>query len=295
MADLNGLRAFVTTAKSGSLTKAAEALCVTQPAVTAQLKKFQSHLGLTLLQRSSHGMDLTEQGRQLLPAAEAAIDSFRQFETAARGLKATVKGRLKIGTIIDPEFLRLGETLRSMTARYPGMAFDLQQGISGSVQQDVLSGHLDVGYTLGENEFSDINPQLSVMQLASLTYQVVAPAGWHNEVIDKDWSELAKLPWIATPETSIHFKLLSNAFASAGVQPNVAARVDVEPSMLDLVKSGVALSLVRDNLAIKAAHEHGLVIANKVSLSAYLGLIWRQDRSGDPVIAAATTIVQQVW
>lgn len=293
--DFNGLRAFVATAKLGSLTKAAEELCITQPAVTSQLKKLQTQLDMILLQRNSRGMDLTEAGRQLLPAAESAVSSIAEFEAAAKGMKASIQGQLRIGTIIDPEFLRLGDTLKFLRSRHPGLLFDLQQGISGSVTQAVINQELDAGFTLGTPGFGDLSPHLSVLPLATFQYRVVAPAGWTHEVRGKRWAELAQLPWIATPDSSIHSKLLNRAFAQAGVTPNVAARVDVEPSMIDLVKSGVALSLIRDNLAIKAAHEDGLVIADQVALEAHLGFIWRTDRSDDPVVKAAIGVVEQIW
>lgn len=295
MTDFNGLKAFVAIARSGSITAAAQQLCVTQPAVTSQLKKLQHHLDVELFKRTSRGMDLTEQGRQLLPAAEIAVTSLFEFDAAARGLKASINGQLRVGTIIDPEFLRLGETLRSLSSRHPGLAFDLQQGISGAVVRRVVNRELDVGFTLATPGFEEIDPKLDVLALAEFNYRVVAPSGWQSEVTGKDWKQLISLPWIATPEDSIHSKLLAKAIKGLPGPINVAAKVDVEPSMLDLVRSGVALSLVRDNLALQAAHEFGLAVADKVSLTAHLGFIWRKDRADDPMVQAAIEVVEQTW
>lgn len=293
--DHTALRVFVTIAEQGSLTRAASQLCITQPAVSLQLKKLQTELSLTLLERSGPGMRLTDAGRKLLPAAQRAVEVVAEFRTAARGLQDGVYGNLRIGTIIDPEFVRLGTTLGLLSQHHPGLSFDLRQGMSGNVARDVEAGLLDVGFTLGLQGFSDLSPKLHVKPLAEFTYKVIAPAGWHHEVAGKDWTELAALPWISTPGPSVHSRLLASAFDGLGITPRVAALVDVEPSMMDLVKSGVALSLARDSLALQAAKEHGVVVADRVELQAELGFICVKGREAEPAVGAAFELVGRAW
>lgn len=134
-----------------------------------------------------------------------------------------------------------------------------------------------------------------VLMLTGFVYRVVAPPGWAGQVRGKGWRELAQLPWIGTPAESVHSRLLARIFAAQGVEQNVVARVDLEPSMMDLVKSGVALALARDSLALRAAHAEGVAIADAVSVPAELGFICRRDRRQEPPIAAAMEVVEQVW
>src|SRR5690606_13928309 len=133
--------------------------------------------------------------------------------------------------------------------------------------------------------------------LSAFTYQVVAPAGW-NTVATADWAQLAGLPWLATPPVSAHHRLLAQVFGQGsltGLNANYVALVDQEASMLDLVKSGVGLSLVRDHIALRAAQAHGLVIAQKVSLPCPLSFICRRTRVDDPPVAAALPALEQAW
>ena len=69
------LEAFVQVARTGSISKAAESLFVTQPAVTARLQTLERDLGTPLLVRSRHGSRLTEAGRAFLPHAEHALSA----------------------------------------------------------------------------------------------------------------------------------------------------------------------------------------------------------------------------
>ncbi|WP_298828033.1 LysR family transcriptional regulator [uncultured Piscinibacter sp.] len=293
--DIPLLKAFVTVAREGNLTRAAERLFVTQPALSLQVKKLQEGLALTLFERTPRGMRLTETGQRLLPVAEKALGGFAEFRAAAAGLKATISGRLRLGTVVDPEFLRLGAFLSALAERHPALSFELSHGMSGTVTRQVEQGELDVAYTLGAPGFPDLAGRFRVVGLTDFSYRVVAPPGWAGQVRGKGWRALAALPWIEAPPDSVHHRLLSAVFAAEGVQPHVVARVDLEPSMLDLVRSGVALALARDSLALRAAHAEGVVIADRVSLAAELGLVCRADRSTEAAIKVAMEVIEEVW
>ena len=117
--DLTLLRAFVTIAREGNLTRAAVLLHVSQPAVSLQIKNLQETLGVTLFSRTSHGLILTRDGETLLPHAERALTAASEVQRVAAALRHEVSGRLTIGTILDPEFLRLGGFLRALVETYP--------------------------------------------------------------------------------------------------------------------------------------------------------------------------------
>lgn len=293
--DYSGLRAFVMVAQEGNLTRAADRLCLTQPALSLQLKKLQETLDVTLFERLPRGMRLTQAGRQLLPAAERVLMSATEFRAAAVSLKGSVMGTLRLGTIVDPEFLRLGACLRLLAERHPGLSFVLRHGMSGAMAREVEAGNLDVAFALGAPELEDLQDRFHVLALTGFVYRVVAPPSWGVQVRGKSWGDLAQLPWIDTPPESVHNRLLSRIAAAENVDFKVVAQVDLEPSMMDLVKSGVALSLARDSLALHAAHADGVVIADAVTVPAALGFVCRKDRLKEPAIAAALEIVSEAW
>ncbi|CAH2803213.1 MAG: Transcriptional regulator, LysR family [uncultured Caballeronia sp.] len=242
--DYTLLRAFLTVAREGNLTRAAARLHLTQPAVSLQIKNLQEMLGVVL--RTSHGLLLTRDGEALLPHAERTLAVASDIQRAAAALRHEVSGTLHIGTILDPGFLRLGGFLRQLVETHPRIETSLRHGMSGWV--------LDVRF--------------HVVRLTPFIYRVLAPAGWHNRVNKgkRSWAALAKLPWIWTPPESAHNRLLSRIFREVGAMPVIVAEVDQEPSMLDLVKSGVGLTLARDSIAIGEAHAHALTIVEGVTV-----------------------------
>ncbi len=234
-------------------------------------------------------MTLTDDDSKLLPFAERAIAAVSELRQQAESLHSNsseiLSGKLAIGTILDPEFIRLGTFLQRLVESYPQLSTQLQHSMSDDVLRQIKSGHLDVGYYLGIP-----NKTFHRLTLTQFTYCVLAPSGWKSRVSGKDWPALAELPWIWTPPESAHHRLLSKTFAQYKV-----ALVDQEPSMLDLVKSGVGLSLVRESIALREAHAHGLVISDTVNLSTELSFITLDKRKDEPVIAAIFAILKTIW
>ncbi|QGW80350.1 LysR family transcriptional regulator [Variovorax paradoxus] len=295
--DLQILRAFVLAAREGSVSRAAERLHLTQPAVSLQLKRLAEETGLQLFTRTPHGLALTADGAALLPQAERVLSAVGDLQQAARNLQGTVRGALRIGTILDPEFTRLGVFLRELVESAPQIETELRHGMSGNVLAQVLRGELDVGFHLDTDDDGEtIAPApLATRTLTRFTYRVVAPAGWGPQVLGRDWKALAALPWLGTPPESAHHRLLNKVFGPLGLSPRRAALVDQEASMLDLLKSGVGLSLLRDSIAIRESQSHGLVMADRVQLDCALRFVSLAARRNEPVIASAWNALARAW
>lgn len=296
--DLTLLRAFATVAREGNLTRAAVQLYLTQPAVSLQIKHLQEALGVVLFTRTSRGLALTRDGQTLLPHAERALAAAVDVERAAAALRHEVRGRLRIGTILDPGFLRLGGFLRALVETHPQIETALRHGMSGWVLEQVRGAALDVGYYIGRPGEDDPRDDalFHTVTLTHFEYRVLAPAGWKERVQRAhDWRALAALPWIWTPPASAHHRLLTRRFAAAGAQPVKVAEVDQEQSMLDLVKSGIGLTLARDSTALAEAHAHALTIVEQVTVPTELTFVTLAERRDEPAIAAALQLIDAQW
>ncbi|OJB14742.1 LysR family transcriptional regulator [Burkholderia ubonensis] len=296
--DLTLLRAFAAVAREGNLTRAAEQLHLTQPAVSLQVKHLQETLGVVLFTRTSRGLALTRDGQTLLPHAERALAAAADVQRAAAALRHEVRGRLRIGTILDPEFLRLGGFLRALVETHPQIETALRHGMSGWVLEQVRAQALDVGYYIGQPGEDDPRDGalFHTVTLTHFQYRVLAPAGWKERVQRaQDWRALAALPWIWTPPQSAHHRLLSRRFADARAQLVKVAEVDQEQSMLDLVKSGIGLTLARDSTALAEAHAHALTIVERVTVPTELTFVTLAARRDEPAIAAALRLIETQW
>jgi DNA-binding transcriptional LysR family regulator len=296
--EIQTLKAFVAVAREGNVSRAALGLNLSQPAVSLQLRGLSEATGLELFSRTPRGLALTGDGLSLLPQAEKALAAMADFSHKAMALHGSVRGKLRIGTILDPEFIRLGVYLRQLVESAPQIETELRQCMSGDVLEQVLRRHLDVGFYLGPPGVPAAAAPLECRELTRFTYRVIAPAGWGPQLAGRDWLGLAGLPWLDTPPASVHHRLLAKVFGEGsltGVVPRKVAMVDHEASMLDLVKSGVGLSLARDAIAMRESQTRGLAVADGVSLDCSLSFICLASRVDEPVVASALGALTQAW
>lgn len=301
LTDLRTLTSFVTVAREGSVTRAASILHLTQPAVTLQLKRLSEASGVQLFHRTPHGLELTRDGAALLVKAEQVLDAMDEFGRSARNLTGRVQGKIRVGTIIDPDFTRLGAFLAELASLAPGLETELVHGVSGDVLGRILRDEIDAGYFLGDVAAAgravdgSLETRIHQLTLTRFSYLVVGPPGWEGRMKGKGWPALAQLPWIGTPPASVHNRLLSGIFAEHGVTPNTVAMVDQELSMLAMVRSGVGLSLCRDSLALFEKQTNGIVVSDQVDVPTVLSFITRSSRRTQPSVALALEAISNVW
>lgn len=298
--NLNTILAFVTVAREGSVSRAAEVLNLTQPAISHQIKRLSEETGITLFTRTASGLKITHDGAAMLSKAEQVLTAMGEFRRSASQRVGQVSGKLTLGTIVDPEFIRLGRLLAQLRTDHPRIETELIHGVSGDVMKWVKQGRVDAGFYLcAPDDMAQIGSSsddpIHAIKLAEFSYRVIAPAGWQNQVETADWTGLATLPWIGTPETSVHHRLLASVFEGTGKPQNVVALVDQEASMLEMVRSGIGLSLCRESIALHQKQSFGLAVCAHVSVPAYLCFIALAHRKDNPMVSEVFTLLDQSW
>jgi DNA-binding transcriptional LysR family regulator len=299
------LRCFITVAREGTVSRAATLLHLTQPAVSLQLKALEESTGLQLFNRTPGGFTLTEAGAALLPLAHKAVAAALDFGTAAVSLKESQRRTLRVGTILDPEFIRLGAFVRSLTTGSSRTELFLRSGTSDDVIAQVGRGELDVGFYVAPTPKSGRSPaernfddgKIVLAPLFTYIYRVIAPTDWSERVMGKDWQDLAHLPWLATPQPSGHRRMLDEIFRQFGPVPKRVGFTDHEEQMIDFVESGICLALARDSVIerVVGPRKRNFVVADKVTLSCDLSFGCLASRRQEPLIARAFGAIQAAW
>jgi DNA-binding transcriptional LysR family regulator len=289
--ELYQLRSFVTVAEVGHLTRAAERLHVSQPALSAQIRSLEETLGVTLFDRGSSGMTLTAAGRHLLPEARDIVAKATALRGLAQSLQGNTAGRVSVGTLADPSVLRLGEILALARERHPLLEIELQHEVSGAAFAKVRDGELDASFYYGPLT----HPAIASLPLGMLVYRVAAPFAWRDRVENADDAAIAALPWIMTPPISTHHALATHFFAARGLEPATVLEADNELVIRSLVVAGVGVALLRDDLALAAQQAGEVVLWEPARIETMLQFVWPQARSAEPPLAALISVVEEAW
>ena len=289
--ELYQLRSFAAIAELGQLTRAAEKLHVSQPAVSAQLKALEDKLGLALFERTATGMVLTAPGARLLKEAEKVLAAARDMQNVALSFKGELAGKARIGTLSDPNLTRIGEFMNAALARHPLLELELHQGVTGMALDQVRDGSLDASFYYGDLK----HPNVAGLPLRRLVFRVVAPVAWADRLRLSGWEQVAAMPWIIPPPISSHHHLAHALLQQHGVIPGRVVEADQEAVIASLVVSGVGIALMREEVAYEKAAAGDVCIWNDAHIDSMLWFITQRQRENDPVINALNELQRDLW
>jgi DNA-binding transcriptional LysR family regulator len=149
--DSRQVELFVTVARHLSFSRAAAELNTPQPWLSAQIRRLEEQLGFELFRRTSRRVELTAQGAALLDSARAALDALGALRSEIAALKRGLAGTLKIGAApYSKLFPRRVRALEDFAAAHPNVVIELENDWSPTLREQVLTGELDVAFSIGE-------------------------------------------------------------------------------------------------------------------------------------------------
>jgi DNA-binding transcriptional LysR family regulator len=289
--ELHQLRTFVAVAEEGHLTRAAERLFVSQPAVSSHIKALEGELGVPLFHRTPRGMTLTMEGERLLGRARRLLEDADLFLGEARGMSGDLSGQVAFGINTDSTFLRVGEISARMRRDYPGISLSLVNSNSWDIVRDVRRGVLDAGFAYGgiqgEGVLADV--------LVEAPFRVVGPAGGAERIEAADWAGLAAMPWVWMADNCPFLDILERQFAGLGRKPRICVEADHEDILRALVVAGEGLTLLREDEALAGRDRGQLAVWPGPPLDLPLSFVWREARRDEPVLRALRDVVAAAW
>lgn len=149
MFDPDFLRSFVAVADSGSFTRAAAALGVSQPTISQHVRKLEAACGRTLVDRDTRAVRLTDNGDALLGFARTILAAHDQAAGYFRG--SAMRGRLRFGAADDLALTQLPQVLRDFRQLHPRINLELTVSQSGVLTRRLDAGQLDLVYVKHED------------------------------------------------------------------------------------------------------------------------------------------------
>jgi DNA-binding transcriptional LysR family regulator len=289
--ELYHLRSFVAVAHEGHLTRAAQRLFISQPALSAHIKALEEELGVALFTRRPHGMQLTPAGEVLMAQAEKSLNDIHELFQQAKNLQHELTGTAKFGLNTHPELLKIPEFFSVMQEHYPKLAFHLLQRPSWLVPEALRTRQLDVGYVYGLLP----TPEFAVIPVQIWDVCIVGPAKWQAELAQANWEDIARLPWVWIEERSAFCQVLACAFEQRHLTVVKTVVVDEEETLKTLVMSGAGLSLMLAAEAEVAAQRGEVAIWPHDTLQVDLAFAYLQERQSEVMIQSILNGIFIVW
>lgn len=251
--DILGVQAFVAIADCGGFQKAAEALFVTQTAVTQRLRNLEAFLGVVLIERTTRTIALTTIGRDFLPQARRLLLELSSTLTEIRETGKAQRGDVSIACVPTVGIHYLPRIIEEYSARFPDNRIKILDHASSGVEAAVLRREAEFGiHIAGPN-----HPELSAVPLLEDQFVLVCRDD-HALARRRSvtWQQLAPHPLIFAGHVNGNRALLDNHLGGglSQAQPDLTLKVHYEvqrsSTAVGLVAAGIAAAVV-PNLAIQ--------------------------------------------
>lgn len=230
--NLNHLRVFYHAAKEKNLTRAAEALFVSQPAVTMQIKAMEQYLEVPLFRKRGKFLELTDEGNVLYKYAEKIFGVVDQMEHAMKGFASLTHGSLVIGTTRSFARHLMPGLLSRFQEKYPGIRVSLEVGSSSEIAEGIAAFKYDLGI-IGR---IPLPRKVKAVPYKPEEFCVVASADHHLARKGAiSWRELQNEPIIIREPGSGSRHFMLSFLAAHGVKPSVL----VEAGSVEFIKEYV--------------------------------------------------------
>ncbi|AZZ82026.1 MULTISPECIES: hydrogen peroxide-inducible genes activator [Gordonia] len=289
-----GLRAFVALAQRRHFGSAAADLGVSQPSLSQALSALETGLGVTLVERTTRRVLLTQDGEELLPRAIAAVDAVDEFTAAAAGAGQPLHGAIRLGVIPTVAPYVLPAVLRGLAERLPDLRPRVVEEQTGRLVEQLRGGTLDVALLALPLDV----PGIAEIPLYREDFVLALPAG--HALAGKrrvDPSALADLPLLLLDEGHCLRDQALEVCALAGVRPDLGqTRAASLTTAVHCVVGGLGVTLIPQTAVASETASGDLAIATFASPrpGRRIGVVFRRSARHDDAYRQLATIIGEI-
>lgn len=238
--EIGQIEAFLAVGTFGGFRRAAEALNVTQPAVSARIKALENSLGVLLFERGRAGLAPSAAGRALRPHAEQLLHAVALARQAVHDLGPGRGGAVQIAAALSICTYLLPDVLKRFQASHPAVMITVRSGHSKEVLEMVLRGEAEIGVARSLQ-----HPAVETVSLREDPLILVGrPSSWPTSARRARLEEVADRPLILFDRGSSDWTLSHGLFRRAGLVPNVVLEVETIETAKRMVERGMGLAFL---------------------------------------------------
>lgn len=233
------LHIFYTVAEKGSFSHAAQALHMTQPAVTMQVQSLEDHFGIKLFHRSTKKIELTEAGRTLIPYARKCVEFIRETENAMTGFTAMAEGRLQLGASLTMGEYILPRLLGPFRKEYPNISVAMKVMNTTQILDEIFAHQLTFGLVEAPIQHPDVHTEAILSDELKLIVPVEHPLAELETIRMED---VFRYPFVLREEGSGTRRVMEEELERAGI-PCGGMDIVMELGSTGAIKSAVEAGL----------------------------------------------------
>ncbi|TAM51347.1 MAG: LysR family transcriptional regulator [Paraburkholderia sp.] len=278
--DLNDLQAFRAVAELGSFRKAAEAVSISQPALSRRIDKLEEALGVRLFERTTRSVALTTVGRVFAQSTEQLLDDLDVALLGIRDVSSSRLGHVTIACVPSVAYYFLPNVIANYRRRFPRIRVRLLDASANEVLGAVISGEADFGVSFIGSQEPEIEFKLLLQDRFVAACRRDHPLASKKRVT---WSELYEHEYVSVGKTSGNRLLLDQALSAVAPSAPSVCETRHVTTMLGLVEAGLGVAAV-PSMAMPGANHPILTSVPLVEpvVKRRVGIVRRRGRQLTP-------------
>ncbi|AIQ28227.1 hypothetical protein P40081_08605 [Paenibacillus sp. FSL P4-0081] len=281
--NIENMEAFVFVVHLGSFNKAAEALFLSQPSVTARIRSLENEMNVKLFHRNGRYIQLTEGGKKLIPYAEKILQSYREA-TYKMNQHIALPEEVRIGCSISISNYLLPGILEKFRVRFPDTRVKILSYPSEQIMTRILDEEVDFGLVR-----TTTHPRMVSKTMLSTPIGLYCapghPLALRNEKIKAE--ELREHEIIFYDHLSEEWLLLVKMFESMQTRPNIIFEVDNMETAKRLVEIGTGVCFLPEysaRMEIQSKALYQIQVETEADIHARVSLMYLKEKDENPVL-----------
>ncbi|CAH0195718.1 LysR family transcriptional regulator [Peribacillus simplex] len=273
------LRYFLTVAREGSITGAANFLHVTQPTLSRQLKDLEQELGKKLFIRSSHSIILTDEGMLLRKRAEEIVDMVDKLGIEFSSMEETISGDVYVGGGETDAMRLIARVVKDLQLRYPNIRYHLYSGNEDDVTERLDKGLLDFGILIEPADLSKYNYiNIPTKDVWGVVMRKDSPLAFKDTIQALD---LLNVPLICSRQ-AMKKTLSKNEFADWFGENfdilNVVTTYNLAYNAAIMVEEGIGYAITLDKIVNTSSDSNLCFRPLEPRLESGLNIVWKKHQ-----------------
>ena len=290
--DLRILKYFLAVAEEGSITRAAERLHVSQPALSTQLAALEDELGHKLFERNARGIELTEKGIALRQRADDLVDLAERIEAEIKSRDSDeLSGTVSIGAGETPAFRFVARAANELHRTNPKLCFSVSSGNGEDIIAHLREGTFDLGVLIGPGRYDGFDYlTLPSTHHWGLAVEKDSPLAAKKRISPKDAREI---PLICSRQAMVK-EFLAGWFGCPFGKLDVVANYNLIYNAAVFVEAGLGAAVCIDGMIPQEFAESVVFRPFAPALVSDVYLAWRKNAALSPAASALVDAVRRM-
>ncbi|HCH4195831.1 TPA: HTH-type transcriptional activator IlvY [Vibrio parahaemolyticus] len=242
--NIKSLQLFIHLCESKSFAKTAAAMHISPSALSRQIQKLEEETNQQLFVRDNRSVELTTQGKKLMPVALKILSEWQQYQNHIKGTEGELKGEIRLFCSVTASYSHLPELISDFRLQHPFIEFKLSTGDPAQAIDKILADEADIAISAKSEQMPN---KIAFETISEIPLSVIAPVGVSSfaEELQKEQPDWSIIPFIL-PEAGTARDRANTWLKKMKIKPNIYAQTSGHEAIVSMVALGCGVGIAPD-------------------------------------------------